>query len=216
MTKGMSFFWILSQPPKRVAKAVAPLIFRKSLRSSIVAPSLNVAGPAVDRYPPASVALEAPPHAELQPLDGGSRLVHPGVAGEAGDLAVRHHPEVREIDEVGELRYPVPGDRLLLVPVSGHLFHFRAVGRDRAVAHHALFHGRDDGILRRVRGGVAEPAVQLVAGDVDLVGEGDRLRDRFRNRGGAGAEVDDQRQETDDQRRESALPSHRTPSSRWR
>ena len=35
MTKGMIFFGILSQPPNRAAKAVAPPSFRKFLRSSI-------------------------------------------------------------------------------------------------------------------------------------------------------------------------------------
>src|SRR3990172_6627191 len=116
MTNGISLLCTLSHPPKRVAKAVAPPSFRNCRRSSIRSPRSVVALPAVDRDLLLPVTLHAHPHAEFELLDGRPRLVHPRVAGEAGDPGV-HHLFMREVDVVRDVDHLVPPDRLFPLPL---------------------------------------------------------------------------------------------------
>src|SRR5512139_1489261 len=102
MTNGISLRCALSHPPKRVAKAVAPPSFRNCRRSSIRSPPSVVTLPAVDRDLFLPVTFHAHPHAEFELLDSRPRLVHPGVAGEAGNPRV-HHFLMGEVDMVRDV-----------------------------------------------------------------------------------------------------------------
>ena len=145
-----------------------------------------------------AMALQAPLHIQCLCFPHQRHLVDLAVAGLAADSLVDVDAVV-EVNEIGQVVDPVPGDGRIVPEAGAHRFEHGRFAPDLGMAGHAGFCGRDAGKGALFDGGVAVATVESHAGDVVLVAERDGLIQGNIDPGdevGAVAVEDDSRQDT--------------------